>query len=404
MSINIKVRLFKGKTHTDGTHPVQIQFYLNGKMKKKGIYSCHAEDWDFKKNRVKSKVKNSSFINNLISEKYTEYERELIKVMNGESSESFFKEKVDLTLDYVIEQELVRYKKELKPMAESRIKGYKNELCSFMNSKNTLIKDIDLRWFERYGAFLSNEVIVDGTIIRLGNNGTTAQKKIKDVRRIIEKSSPSPLSEDVKTFRISTKKPVKQKLNASEVLLLESLVLKEGSLNDIARDIFVLQIYLRGSRIGSLLQAYSNQFRDGRYHANNGKGKNNVDSKLIPKAQAIVDKYAGKHERLFPLYRYTNDLKLSEFENLRKAFKLKQSCTTVVNKHLKIVAKMASINKPLSSHIARHTFARMAIDKINNPMVTMELLGHSSLAVHQQYLNDIRKEDMLDQAADDIFS
>jgi integrase len=64
---------------------------------------------------------------------------------------------------------------------------------------------------------------------------------------------------------------------------------------------------------------------------------------------------------------------------------------------------MAGIQKPLSSHIARHTFARMAIDKINNPMVTMELLGHSSLAVHQQYLNDIRKEDVLDQAADDIF-
>jgi integrase/recombinase XerD len=54
--------------------------------------------------------------------------------------------------------------------------------------------------------------------------------------------------------------------------------------------------------------------------------------------------------------------------------------------------------------IARHTFARIAIDKINNPMVTMELLGNSSLAVHQQYLNDICKDDVLDAAADDIFN
>jgi len=36
-------------------------------------------------------------------------------------------------------------------------------------------------------------------------------------------------------------------------------------------------------------------------------------------------------------------------------------------------------------------------------MVTMELLGHSSLSIHQGYLNDIRKDDVLDQAADDIF-
>lgn len=56
---------------------------------------------------------------------------------------------------------------------------------------------------------------------------------------------------------------------------------------------------------------------------------------------------------------------------------------------------MAGIMKPVSSYIARHTFARMAIDKINNPMVTMERLGHSSPAVYQQYLNDIRKDDQL---------
>jgi integrase len=49
----------------------------------------------------------------------------------------------------------------------------------------------------------------------------------------------------------------------------------------------------------------------------------------------------------------------------------------------------AGIDKPLSSHIARHTFARMAIDKVNNPMITMSLLGHTSLAVHQQYLKDV---------------
>jgi hypothetical protein len=44
----------------------------------------------------------------------------------------------------------------------------------------------------------------------------------------------------------------------------------------------------------------------------------------------------------------------------------------------------------------------MAIDKIKNPMVTMELFGAHKRAVHQQYLNDIRNEELLDKAADDI--
>lgn len=64
------------------------------------------------------------------------------------------------------------------------------------------------------------------------------------------------------------------------------------------------------------------------------------------------------------------------------------------------------ITKPLSSRMARRTFAKikMAIDKINNPMITMELLGHTSLAIHQQYLKNLRQEEILDDAADDIFS
>jgi len=82
----------------------------------------------------------------------------------------------------------------------------------------------------------------------------------------------------------------------------------------------------------------------------------------------------------------------------------KESCTTIVNKYLKEIAKVTNIEKPLTTHIAKHTSPpRMAIDKIKNPMVTMELLGHSSLSIHQGYLNDIRKDDVLDQAVDDIF-
>ncbi|WP_419788602.1 tyrosine-type recombinase/integrase [Mucilaginibacter sp. SP1R1] len=184
---------------------------------------------------------------------------------------------------------------------------------------------------------------------------------------------------------------------------LENLELEPDSLLFICRDIFFMQIYLRGCRIGSLLKAYSHQFNEGRYGAINSGGKNNVDSKLIPKAQVIVNRYIGKHDRLFPLFKFTEDPQKSEFENRKEEFRHKHSCTALVNNNLRVLAVKAGIKKPLSSHIARHTFARMAIDKINNPMVTMELLGHSSLAVHQQYLNDIRKEEVLDQAADDIF-
>jgi len=153
-----------------------------------------------------------------------------------------------------------------------------------------------------------------------------------------------------------------------------------------------------------LLQAKCSQFNEGIFQYKDDKTGQNFSIKIIPKAQAIVDRYLSESEYLFPFFKWKYNPKISDFDNKVRRLKEKESCTSVVNKYLKMIATMAEIQKPLSSHIARHTFARMAIDKINNPMVTMELLGHSSLAVHQQYLNDLRKDEELDRAADDIFS
>jgi integrase/recombinase XerD len=405
MSIKLKVRLFKGKTHADGTHPIQLQFYLNGKEKRKGIYFCKAKDWDEKECRVKSKVSNSAYINNLISEKYSEFERELIKVMNGDAkAKEFFEEKKVLTLGHVFDVELSRLKREIKPAPFKRYEGYQRQLSVYTDIHNLDIKDIDLNWYQSAAVYFKQESVVDGKVVKKANMGSTIQKKIKAIRRLIERYSGELQSDEIRNFRVPTKKTVKQKLTASELLKIEALELKPDSNMAVARDIFLMQLYLRGARVGSILQAYPWQFDNGRYTAVNTDGKNNVGSRLIPKAQAIVDHYYGRHERLFPFYKFKANPAASDFENKRVMLKKKEASTAMVNKLLKDIAQKVEIDKPLSTHIARHTFARMAIDKINNPMVTMELLGHSSLAVHQQYLNDIRKDDVLDAAADDIFS
>ena len=402
--IAISVILFRGKTHADGTHPIQLKYSINGVSKKKGIYKCLPKDWDDKTKRIKSKVTNSAYINSIITEKYSEYERELIKVMNGHTASDVLFEKENIvTLDSIILREIKRYKLNNKISAYNHWLGHRIELAEFTDTKKLNIDHIDINWFQRLALFLTTDRIVDGKK-RRGNIGSTAQRKLKMYRRIVEKYSTQPLSDEVKTFRIPSKRSVKQKLTAAELKRIEDIILPEGQQISVVRNIFLLQVYLRGSRIGAILMAYSDQFKDGRYIAANGTGKNNVGSKLIPRAQQIVDKYYGKYERLFPIYSWQPNPKLTDFENEKSKQKKKEAATTIVNKYLKKLAVLANIDKPLTTHIARHTFARMAIDKINNPMVTMELLGHSSLAVHQVYLNDIRRDDLLDKANDEIFN
>jgi integrase/recombinase XerD len=394
MSASLKLILFKGKTLADGTHPIQLQFYVNGKPKRKSVYKCHAKDWDPKLCRVKSKSKNAAYINNYLSEVFIEAERQLFKVNKGEiSPATFFNPKSKLTLRQAFELELKRLEGDLKTAPYRKVESFINQLPQFTDIDSIRVSDIDLYWFEEMAAKMKG----------IGNKASTVQKKIKTIRSIIVRFSDKEVSQDIKDFKVPAKRAIKQKWTENELARFENLVLPEDSLLKVVQDFFMLQIYLRGSRVGALLMAYSEQFKDGRYNAITEDGKNNVGAKLIPKAQEIVDRYYGKYERLFPIFQFTPNPKLSDFMNKRNMIKKKESCTSLINNNLKKLSGMADIEKPASSHLARHIYTKKAIGKINNPMITMELLGHKSLAVHQGYLNDIRRDDVLDQANQDIF-
>lgn len=394
MNISLKLLLYTHKTYSDGKHPIVLQFITKRSTKRKVIHKCFIEEWDDALKRIKTKVPNSAYINKYLSEKYAEAEQSLFSVKTGDSNEdSLFESKEELTLGEAFDMEMERLKSDMKVGSYNKVNGFKTQISDFTNIDNLFLSSMDLNWFQKFAKHLKN----------LGNNGTTAQKKIKTIRSIVTRYYKESMSEELKNFKIPSNKTVKQKLNSSEMKALEDLCLPDGDLVAATRDLFLLQVYLRGVRVGDILQASSDQFKNGFFTFTDDKTSKTVSMKIIVKAQQIVDRYVGKHERLFPFFKWSPNKKLSKFDNKAARMKEKEICTAVVNKYLKIIAKMAGIDKPLSSHIARHTFARMAIDKINNPMVTMELLGHSSLAVHQNYLNDIRKDDELDQAADDIF-
>lgn len=395
MRITLKLLLYKGKKYADGKHPVVLQYIINSKAKRKVVYKCFEQDWDAKKCRIKAKVPGASYANNFIAEQFAAAEKDLFEVQTGTAKHSsLFQKKDVITLADAFAKEMQRLKSENKAGSYNKVEGFRKQLTEYTNISNLSLQDMDLEWFERLAVYFT----------KLGNIGATTQKKIKTIRAIVARYHEGPISDDLKAFKVPEQKPVKQKLSPGELASLENLDLPEGDKITAVRDLFLLQVYLRGIRVGDLLQARSENFKDGVFTYTDNKTGKLFSIKLIGKAQAIVDRYSGHHERLFPLMQWSPDKRLSDFDNKRKRMKEKEIATAVVNKYLKMLARMAGIDKPLSSHIARHTFARMAIDKINNPMITMELIGHSSLAIHQRYLNDIRKDDVLDQAADDIFS
>ena len=371
-------------------HPIVLQYIIDGKVKRKVIARCKFEDWDIKNNRLKTKAQNSHRINSYLSESFAKAERELYDVKEGSKNISdIFKPANMLSLNDAMELELARMEKEFKSGYYDKIKALQRQT----ENKDIPIDQVDEKWFSKMISDMEAN----------GNMGSTIMRKVKLIRGLILRYSSKGVTREVKAVKVVQNKSVKQKLNSTELDALAKLELLDGEMLTATRDLFLLQVYLRGVRVGDLLQAYAKDFENGRYEYKADKTDKIQTIKLIPQAQLIINKYAGKHNRLFPFFTWKPSKTLSAFHNDRARLKHKEVCTTAVNKYLKVLGIMAGIKKPLTSHIARHTFARMAIDKINNPMVTMELLGHSSLAVHQAYLNDIRRDDLLDKAADDIF-
>ena len=60
-------------------------------------------------------------------------------------------------------------------------------------------------------------------------------------------------------------------------------------------------------------------------------------------------------------------------------------CLEVYNQRLKLVAAYAGINKPLTSHMARHTFATQALHAGVRIEVVSKMLAHADIQTTQIY-------------------
>ncbi|WP_268225144.1 site-specific integrase [Sinomicrobium oceani] len=167
-------------------------------------------------------------------------------------------------------------------------------------------------------------------------------------------------------------------LEVSEIALLKSLKLKDKGMR-LVRDIFIFACYTGLSYIEVKLLK-----RDGIVTGIDGetwidirrkKTKTPVKVPLLDEAKKILNRYANHPD-------YNNDYSL-----------LPVFANQTINKYLKRIAKEVGINKHLTFHVARHTFAT-TITLLNNvPIETVsKLLGHTKLSTTQRYARVLEKK------------
>ena len=150
-------------------------------------------------------------------------------------------------------------------------------------------------------------------------------------------------------------------LTDDELGRIRSLELHDRAMER-TRDVFVFCCYT-GISYADLNNLTDDMFveRDGRLYISADRQKTHTHyyTPVLPPAMQVLQKYKGK----LPVYSQQS-----------------------YNRLLKLIAHLAGISKPLSSHIARHTFATTVVLANDIPIEALsKMLGHRNIQVTQIY-------------------
>ena len=223
-----------------------------------------------------------------------------------------------------------------------------------------------LRWFEIWGGMVTFEDITEANIIKMDEALGSKMKpcsKWGNYHRFLNGFINDAINEGI--FRKNPYKSIhiKKDKNSDEALEKYLTIDEFARLAEIelpsdylrhARDLFLFQTYTCMAYI-DLAAFDANKICEvkGRpmYIGRRGKTNQKFTFMLLPQALEILERYGGK---------------------------LPMMSNQKYNHYIKMIAVMAGINKPVSTHWARHTGATLLLNSGVDMEVVSRVLGHSS--------------------------
>jgi len=213
-----------------------------------------------------------------------------------------------------------------------------------------------------------------------GIDHNTAMRYIKILKKIanIAVRNEWLTHNPFQAFKCTTKEVNRGYLSESDLKTISEKQLPSKRLEEV-RDIFLFSCYTgyAYAEVEKLTPENITIGIDGQkwihIHRTKTKSKSNVP--LLPLPLALIEKYRGHVESV----------------NRGRIFPVKSN--QKVNDYLKEIAALCGINKKLTFHIARHTFATTVTLANNVPIESVSaMLGHNSIRTTQIYAKVIEKK------------
>jgi integrase/recombinase XerD len=367
--------LNKAKTNQKGVCPIycRITFLKKRKQFSTGQF-VNPKHWNSKAQRVLSKDVNCNYINgqlSLIAQKinntYLKLQLQQIEFNVGDISNLYFgwgRMKEDTLVSYYnkylakISKLIGKDIKEPTYKKFEYVKGFLESFIQFkFNAKDIALKKLELLFLDDLEYYLKTER-------NLGQ--ATINKIIQRLRRPIKEAvSEGYLDKD--PFMLYKAKTIKTRvvfLSPDELQIFENFTFTQPRLQ-LVKDLFIFCCYtgLAYNELSRLEHKHIQRGFDDMFWISMKREKTSKDFSipLLPQAEGLINKYQSKESLVFP--------KISNQK---------------YNSYLKEIGAIIGIEKKLTTHIARKTFASTVLLYNDVPMeIVSELLGHSSMKITQ---------------------
>lgn len=275
-----------------------------------------------------------------------QFKDRLLSINHNSAGKSF----TDYILNY-LEENKVKFKVETWF-------GYKSQISKILKFKKEIyFSDINEKFINDYRQYMLNT---------LSNNENTASKSLRVLRTFVNISIRFGYIKD-NPFQYTSIKKVDGKrdfLSIEELNKLDEYYLNDNFSKTIDKEIlgyFLFACYT-GLRYSDLKTFSINSIVNDSIHLRMHKTGYLVNIPLTKKAKIFIPKISSDNDFVFRVY-----------------------CNKVTNRVLKNIGIKIGLNKKITCHVARHTFATVSISLGIPIEVVSKLLGHTSIRTTQVY-------------------
>lgn len=392
---SIKIRLNKNKTLSNGEHPIVVQIIIS--RKKKVLYlgkSSFEAHWNAEKGIPNSKHPNSKMLRLFLNHRKTEYEQKLLELerMNPNPTLSEF---LDLIQTKKVQESFFTYfDKIIEMLLKSKKNGNANAYKStrsvfskFLKHKDLTFDEVNYKLIKKFEThLLAKGLNVNGISFHMRTLRALYNRAIKD--GVANKDS-YPFNK----YSIKREKTIHRALTKEEVSAVKNFNPQGDQSLQLAKDYFMFSFYNRGMNFIDIAYLKNKNIHKGRLQYKRAKTGTHFTIKLVPPALEIIERYTDQSKPeafIFPAVQ-NEERKFADYKNAMR----------LTNKKLNKIGELTNCSIPLTTYVARHSWATIAKRGGVSTSVISEGMGHATEHITQVYLDSFENK-VIDDANQQI--